>query len=109
MYSIGDCSRINRILALTKLGVSLSEVHEIVEAEAPVDALLARRESELRQSIAGQQARRAKVRDYLVRVKPGETMNTGVESKALREVIVASLRTHLRAGVGARVRAGSRR
>ena len=92
-YAPDQLPRIRRILALKELGFSLSEVRVIVDADAPIEALLVRRESELRQSIVDQQARLAKVREYLARVKTGETMNTSVELKALPEVIVASMRT----------------
>lgn len=92
-YAPSQLPRIRRILALKELGFSLREVREIVDADAPVEALLARRETELRHSIAEQQARLEKVREYLARTKTGETMNTSVELKALPQVIVASMRT----------------
>ena len=43
-YTPGQLPRIRRVLALKELGFSLLEVHAIVDAEAPVEALLARRE-----------------------------------------------------------------
>ena len=92
-YDADQLPKIRRILGLKELGFSLSEVHQILSDAAPVETLLARRESELDQSIREDTARLDRVREYLARIRTGESMTTNVEVKGLPEVIVASMRT----------------
>jgi len=92
-YEPGQLPEIRRILTLKDLGFSLSEIGEILNETTPMETLLARRESELQRSIVEQQARLAKVHEYLARTRTGEGMSQNVEVKGLPEVTVASMRT----------------
>ncbi|TVR64194.1 MAG: MerR family transcriptional regulator [Spirochaetaceae bacterium] len=92
-YDPGQLPDIRKILSLKELGFSLSEIREILSVAAPVQTLLERREAELKRSIRNDTARLEKVREYLARIKTGESMTNDVELKALPEVIVASMRT----------------
>ena len=63
-YSVDQLSRLNRILALKDLGLSLDQIHQLLQKDVPVSelrALLTRKQVDIHQQIQDEQARLARV------------------------------------------------
>jgi DNA-binding transcriptional MerR regulator len=98
-YSADQLPRLNRILALKDLGFSLEQIGQLLDAELTADQLrhmLELRQAEVRQQIADEQIRLARIEARLDQIERGAASNRyDVVLKRIEERPVASLRDTL--------------
>lgn len=91
-YSSEQLPRLNKILALKQMGVSLSEIQEIIDDPKGVEVFLKLKEKELEETIKKEQEKLLNVRNYRKRIRGELVMKYNPVIKSLPEVIVASMR-----------------
>ena len=95
-YSASQLPRLNRILALKDLGLSLDQVAQLLESDLPPDqirGMLRLKQVEIQQQVQEEQARLARVEQRLRRIEQEETMPTQeVVLKKIPSQAVASVR-----------------
>ena len=93
-YAVEQLTRLNRVVALKDLGFTLDQVATIVDDEIDVDELrgmLRLRRAELREQIAADTARLARVEARLRVIEKEDVMSQEVEIKIVPAVRVAEL------------------
>jgi effector-binding domain-containing protein len=95
-YTASQLSRLNRILLLKDLGLSLDQIGRLLESDLPPDQLcgmLKLRQAEIARSIEEEEARLARVAALLSQIEQEENMsNYDVVVKRIAPLRVASLR-----------------
>ena len=95
-YALHQLARINRIVALKSLGLSLEQIAQLLEEELPLEELqgmLRLKRAEIAQSLREQQAKLARVEARLKQIeKEGKMSNYEVAIKQVEPTTVASLR-----------------
>ncbi|QVK18174.1 MerR family transcriptional regulator [Mycoplasmatota bacterium] len=91
-YSSNQLPRLNKILTLKQMGVSLSEILEIIDEPKGVEVFLKLKEQELKEKIKQEQKKLLHVKNYQKRIRGELIMKYNPVIKSLPEVIVASMR-----------------
>jgi len=96
-YAAGQLSRLNRILLLKGLGLSLDQIGRLLQSDLPVDQLrgmLKLRRAEIERSIEEAEARLAQVEALLIQIEQENTVMSDydVVIKKIAPVHVASIR-----------------
>lgn len=90
-YSNSQLPRLNKILALKQLGLSLREIQKIIDHEESIEVFLTLKENEITETILREKEKLLSVQNYKKRIR-GELMKYNPVIKSLPEVIVASMR-----------------
>lgn len=91
-YSSEQLPRLNKIMTLKQMGMSLADIGKIIDEPTGAMTYLELKEKELRQSIEEEKLRLRKVEMYLQRLKGEMTMTYDPIVRSLPECIVASMR-----------------
>lgn len=91
-YSSEQLPRLNRILTLKQMGMSLVDIKKIIDEENGIDVFLRLKEKELLKNIEEEQIKLSSVRNYMKRLKGELDMIYHPVIKSLPECIVASIR-----------------
>ncbi len=95
-YSASQLPRLNRILALKDLGLSLTQIAYLLDGELPpeqIRGMLRRKQVELQQQVEEEQARLARVEAWLRQIeKEGKMSDYEVVIKEVAPLKVASIR-----------------
>jgi effector-binding domain-containing protein len=95
-YSARQLPRLNRILALKDLGLSLTQIAQLLESDLSVDqirGMLRLKQVEIQQQVEEERARLARVEWRLKHIEQEESMSTGeVVLKQIPAVAVVSVR-----------------
>lgn len=91
-YTSDQLTRINQILSLRQLGISLQDIREILDRPDTLDMILRIKERELAESIREQQSRLQQIRTYLQKTQGETFMKYHTVIKSLPGGIVASMR-----------------
>ena len=94
-YSSKELSRINRIIALKQLGLSLADIKEIIDEPKGIEFYLKVREQELRKNILIESEKLLSVQNYRKRLRGEVIMTYNPVLRSLPEVIVASMRVNV--------------
>lgn len=92
-YTSHELTRINRIIALKQMGLSLTDIKSIIDDSKGIDVFLKMKEKELIERIQSESDKLLSVRNYQKRLKGERIMNYNPVIKSLPQVIVASMRT----------------
>lgn len=91
-YSSEQLPRLNKVLTLKQMGVSLQEIIKIIDDPTGVEVFLKLKEKELEESIRQEQEKLLHVKNYRKRIRGEMLMKYDPVIKSLPEVIVASMR-----------------
>ncbi|WP_113671656.1 MerR family transcriptional regulator [Vallitalea guaymasensis] len=91
-YSSEQLPRLNKIFALKQIGISLSEIMEIIDETKGVEVFLKLKEKELESKIKKEREMLLNIRNYQKRIRGELVMKYDPVIKSLPEVIVASMR-----------------
>jgi DNA-binding transcriptional MerR regulator len=91
-YTTEQLPALYRIMILKQMGLSLSQIKEIIRNPIAEELLLTIKEQEVMRSIESEKARLVQIQSYLKRIKGENVMNYNPIIKELPEVIVASMR-----------------
>jgi effector-binding domain-containing protein len=98
-YSVDQLPRLNRILALKDLGLSLEQIGQLLDERLPpaqIRGMLRLKQAEIQQRVQDEQARLARVAARLKQIEQEDTMPTyDVVLKPVEPVLVASVRQTL--------------
>lgn len=91
-YASEQFTRLSQILTLKQMGLSLSDIKEIIDDPKGIKIYLNVRENELRKSITEANEKLLSVQNYRKRLKGESMMTYNPVLRSLPEVIVASMR-----------------
>lgn len=91
-YTSEQIPRLNRIIALKQMGLSLSQIQSIIDEPLSIETFLKLKENELKDKILEAENQLSQVKNYIKRVRGEMSMKYNPVIKSLPEVIVASMR-----------------
>ncbi len=91
-YSSGQIHKLNKIIALKQMGLSLNDIKEIIDTPINIEILLKGKEDELNLEIKQKNQQLIQVKNYIKRNKGELSMKYNPVIKNLPEVTVASMR-----------------
>lgn len=91
-YSSEQLVRLNQIIALKQMGVSLSDIAKMLEQPEGIRVFLELKEQELTDRIREEERKLMRVQNYVKRLRGEMNMNYTPVIRSLPEVIVASMR-----------------
>lgn len=94
-YTSDQLPRLHKILALRQLGLSLTDIKEVIENPVSIELLLKAKKLELHQLIKEQHHRLGQVNSWLDVIRGDKTMNYSVILKSLPGVMAATMRTRV--------------
>ena len=94
-YTSDQLPKMNRIIMLKQMGLSLNEIKEVIDYPKAIEEILVAKENEIVESIKKEKYKLLKLRSYLSNLEGDEYMKDMI-IKALPKVKVASMRTKLK-------------
>ncbi|MBF4695766.1 MerR family transcriptional regulator [Fusibacter ferrireducens] len=91
-YGSTELVRLNKIIALKQLGLSLQEIQELIDQQKGIEIFLTLKEKEIELRIKEETSKLSRLQNYSRYLKGEQNMNYSPVIKALPEVIVASMR-----------------
>lgn len=92
-YSAKQLLDLHRILAFKQMGLTLSEIREVIDKPISLDLLLKLKEQEIKKNIEEEKVKLRKIQNYMRQINKESAICYNVMIKELPEVIVASMRT----------------
>lgn len=94
-YTTEQLPKINKIIMLKQMGLSLNEIKEVIDYPKAIQEILVTKEAETIESIKREEYKLLKLRSYLSNLEGDECMKD-IIIKSLPKVNVASMRTRLK-------------
>lgn len=91
-YSSNQLPRLNKILTMKQMGLSLTDIRDIIDEPNGVEMYLKLKEAELRKTIEEEKRKLTHVQHYMSRLKGETSMNYNPAVKSLPGCIVATMR-----------------